>query len=275
MTRRVPPRVSAAISAAVIAPVLAAGAAAGVSLFNDEGGDIQAQGPVMTSEAPAGPLPRVIPPELDTPGLPSPPVEQEIPDAPAGQGTFTMTGAVNMELDYASMPYALPLNPAGPQASMVRWVDGLGVRPENADQGTTYVLGHAWSNAPLAFNPISETVTNSVDFSSPRQAPAVDPSYLSIRYDPGYHTDTAGEHKSGVVPQWHSSALNGSRITIADGSGTTRTWVVDDAWLVDKYDALQDPDVMANVPGKVILIACSVQGELDLGYNVIVSGHLV
>lgn len=270
---------STASSVILVSSILAAGAFSGHAIVKDINSapvrESSSETEATETELPISPSTPVaaIPPELDKPDLPAP---VDIPaDTPSGQGSFTMTGAANMTLNYASMPYVLPLNPLGPQESMVRWVDGLGVQPNDAEDGTTYVLGHAWSSAPLAFNPISQMVTGSVDFSSPTQAASVDPGYLSIRYDRGHHTDTAGEYKPGVVPQWHSSVLNGSHITMADGSGESKTWVVDDAWLVDKFDALQDPGVMGNTPGKIVLIACSVDGNLDLGYNVIVTGHLV
>ncbi|WP_426705460.1 sortase [Corynebacterium auriscanis] len=176
--------------------------------------------------------------------------------APHGAGAFSMTGPAAIHgATYDVMPYQLPLNPAGPQATMVRWVDGLGVSPQRARQGTVYVLGHAWGSAPLVFNPISETVTAAVDLNKP-------PRMIN-------GTDNK------PVKRYATGTLNGSRITMRDHSGHARTWRVTNSWLVDKNEAIVDPDVMAqHRPGRIILIACAISGVQDLGYNVIVEGTL-
>ncbi|MEJ5998539.1 sortase [Corynebacterium sp. H130] len=175
---------------------------------------------------------------------------------PATLGSFEMDGPAKVTgAQYASMPYVLPLNPAGPQETMVRWVEGWGVNPSNSEQGTMYVLGHAWGQQKLVFNSISEVVTAAVDLNKPpQQVPAV---------------------SGGTVGRYASDVLNGSRITMKDEAGHERVWVVDNAWLVDKYDAIEDKELMdEHDKGRIILIACSVSGTQDLGYNVIVSGHL-
>lgn len=175
---------------------------------------------------------------------------------PATTGSFIMEGPAQVTgAQFASMPYVLPLNPAGPQETMVRWVDGWGQNPSTAEQGTMYVLGHAWGQQKLVFNSISETVTAAVNLNEPpQQVPAV----------PG-----------GTVGRYASPVLNGSHITMRDEAGNERVWVVDNAWLVDKYDAIEDQELMDDTDkGRIILIACSVSGTQDLGYNVIVSGRL-
>lgn len=185
---------------------------------------------------------------------PTPTLNQGPP--PAAAGAFTMDGPAPVTgAQYASMPYVLPLNPAGPQETMVRWVDGWGQNPTTADKGTMYVLGHAWGQQKLVFNSISEVVTASVNLQAPaQQVPAV---------------------SGGTVGRYASDKLNGSRITMKDEAGHERVWVVDNSWLVDKYDAIEDKELMDETkPGRIILIACSVSGTQDLGYNVIVSGHL-
>uniref|UniRef100_UPI00345DCB1B sortase domain-containing protein n=1 Tax=uncultured Corynebacterium sp. TaxID=159447 RepID=UPI00345DCB1B len=155
-----------------------------------------------------------------------------------------------------SMPYALPLNPAGPQSTMVRWVDGWGVSPKDAEKGTMYVLGHAWGAAPLVFNPLSEAVTADVDLNAP----------------PKYVNGTDGK----PVKRYSSDVLNGAKIKMRDGANHQRTWKVTRSWLVDKNEAIVDPDIMDDKrPGRIVLIACSVSGSNDLGYNVIVEGELV
>lgn len=176
---------------------------------------------------------------------------------PLGQnGSFTMDGPAPVNgATYASMPYALPLNPAGPQNTMVRWVDGWGVSPNNAEKGTMYVLGHAWGAAPLVFNPLSEAVTADVNLNAP----------------PKNVTGTDGK----PVKRYSSDVLNGARITMRDGANHGHTWKVTRSWLVDKNEAIVDPDIMDDKrPGRIVLIACSVSGSSDLGYNVIVEGQL-
>lgn len=177
--------------------------------------------------------------------------------APAWEGVFDMTGPGGVHgATFASMPWALPLNPAGPQATMVRWVDGWGVSPNNADHGTLYVLGHAWGQQRLVFNPLSEIVTANVNLNAPAQRV------------PATHGGTVGRYATPV--------LNGSVITMRDGNGNGRQWVVDNAFLVDKFEAIDDAEIMnAHDKGRIVLIACSVSGGNDLGFNVIVTGHLL
>lgn len=183
--------------------------------------------------------------------------DRSLVPGPLGQnGSFTMDGPAPVNgATYASMPYALPLNPAGPQNTMVRWVDGWGVSPNNAEKGTMYVLGHAWGAAPLVFNPLSEAVTADVNLNAP----------------PKNVTGTDGK----PVKRYSSDVLNGARITMRDGANHGHTWKVTRSWLVDKNEAIVDPDIMdAKRPGRIVLIACSVSGSSDLGYNVIVEGQL-
>lgn len=183
--------------------------------------------------------------------------DRSLVPGPLGQnGSFAMDGPAPVNgATYASMPYALPLNPAGPQNTMVRWVDGWGVSPNNAEKGTMYVLGHAWGAAPLVFNPLSEAVTADVNLNAP----------------PKNVTGTDGK----PVKRYSSDVLNGARITMHDGANHGHTWKVTRSWLVDKNEAIVDPDIMDDKrPGRIVLIACSVSGSSDLGYNVIVEGQL-
>lgn len=180
-----------------------------------------------------------------------------VPGPVEGTGSFTMNGPAPVQgATYASMPYALPLNPAGPQNTMVRWVDGWGVSPKDAEKGTMYVLGHAWGAAPLVFNPLSEAVTADVNLNAP----------------PKNVNGTDGK----PVKRYTSDVLNGARIKMRDGANHQKTWKVTRSWLVDKNEAIVDPDIMNDKrPGRIVLIACSVSGNNDLGYNVIVEGELV
>lgn len=105
---------------------------------------------------------------------PAPPPLNEGP-APALTGTFEMDGPATITgATYDSMPFVLPLNPAGPQETMVRWVQDWGESPATAEQGTTYVLGHAWGQQKLVFNPFSEVVTANVDLSNPTTVEGLD-----------------------------------------------------------------------------------------------------
>ncbi|WP_395888253.1 sortase [Corynebacterium aurimucosum] len=100
------------------------------------------------------------------PSTTPPPLNQG--PAPALTGTFEMAGPATITgATYDSMPFVLPLNPAGPQETMVRWVQDWGESPATAEHGTTYVLGHAWGQQKLVFNPFSEVVTANVDLSNP------------------------------------------------------------------------------------------------------------
>lgn len=213
-------------------------------------------------------VPPAAPEPADTaagePVAPQPPAAQiASPAAVVGgsglgaNGVFRMTGPAPVDrADYGPMAYVLPLNPPGPQNSMVRWVDGMGVSPGAADQGTVYILGHAWAQQWLVFNGFSELATRSVDLGAPpQQVPA---------------------YGGGTVRRWSTPVLNGSRITMSDAGGRTREWSVDNTWLVPKSDAINDIELNStDIPGRIILIACSVGGGRDLDYNVIVSGHLV
>lgn len=209
--------------------------------------------PVEPSVQSSTPVP---PPPPSSPAPPPPGPNEGAP--PAGEGSFSVKGADDEELvsgaQYASMPYELPLNPAGPQESMVRWVEGWGVPPERAEEGTVYVLGHAWAQAPLVFNPLSERV--SADALGKPDEPVESLLYPVFRRS--------------------SDVLDGARVEMVDGGGNRRVWEVDDAFLVDKEQAIDDKALMdESVAGRVVLIACSVDGGEDLGFNVVVTGHLV
>ncbi|MBU5654993.1 sortase [Corynebacterium aurimucosum] len=185
---------------------------------------------------------------------PTPPPLNEGP-APALTGTFEMDGPATITgATYDSMPFVVPLNPAGPQDTMVRWVDGWGQSPATAEQGTTYVLGHAWGQQKLVFNPFSEVVTANVDLNNP----------------------TIVEGLDGMdVQRFSTPVLNGSHIRMTSDDGVGREWIVDNAFLVDKEALGSDADLMnTEAPGRIVLIACAVDGSTDLEYNVIVTGHL-
>lgn len=232
-------------AAAVLAVVVAVAATWALPKDDPEPDPVQSSTPAPT------------PPPSSSPAPPPPPGPNE-GEPPAGEGSFSVRGADGGELvsgaQYASMPYELPLNPAGPQESMVRWVEGWGVSPDRAEEGTVYVLGHAWAQAPLVFNPLSERV--SADALGKPDEPVETLLYPVFRRS--------------------SDVLDGARVEMVDGGGNRRVWKVDDAFLVDKEQAIDDKGLMdESVAGRVVLIACSVDGGEDLGFNVVVTGHLV
>ena len=232
--------------AAVLAVVVAVAATWAVPKDDPEPEPVESSTPAPT------------PPPTPSPAPPPPPPGPNEGEPPAGEGSFSVKGADGGELvsgaQYASMPYELPLNPAGPQESMVRWVEGWGVPPERAEEGTVYVLGHAWAQAPLVFNPLSERV--SADALGKPDEPVETLLYPVFRRS--------------------SDVLDGARVEMVDGGGNRRVWEVDDAFLVDKEQAIDDKGLMdESVAGRVVLIACSVDGGEDLGFNVVVTGHLI
>ena len=77
------------------------------------------------------------------------------------------------------------------------------------------------------------------------------------------------------VQRFATPILNGSHIRMTSEGGAGREWIVDNAFLVDKEQLGSDADLMnTEVPGRIVLIACAVDGTSDLEYNVIVTGHL-
>lgn len=210
--------------------------------------------PPPAASSPATPETTTMRSETPSSAAPTPPPLNEGP-APALIGAFEMDGLATITgATYDSMPFVVPLNPAGPQDTMVRWVDGWGQSPATAEQGTTYVLGHAWGQQKLVFNPFSEVVTANVDLNNP----------------------TIVEGLDGMdVQRFSTPILNGSHIRMTSDDGVGREWIVDNAFLVDKEDLGSDADLMnTEVPGRIVLIACAVDGSTDLEYNVIVTGHL-
>ncbi|MDY6049485.1 MAG: sortase [Corynebacterium sp.] len=185
----------------------------------------------------------------------SPTIENTAAGPLAEWGTFILEGPAPVQAQYGPMQFALPLNPSGEQTSSVRWVAGLGVSPNDAAWGTTYVLGHAWAQQRLVFNGFSELATNSIDWNAPQAVPA---------------------RSGGNVVRFNTGVLNGSRVTMVDGEGDARVWQIDNTFLIDKNQAIEDADLMnVNIKGRIVLIACAVAGGRDLNYNVVMMGHLV
>ena len=207
-----------------------------------------------SKEEPSPPTPRQTTSTTPTSALPPPP-PQPVPVAPQSVGRVSIEhkGQVLVDADYDSMPYELPLNPAGPQETMTRWVEGLGDSPHDAKDGTVYLLGHAWGQQQLVLNPISEAITDA----------AIDAPSEVVPY-----TEFEAHRKS-------TDALNGATVTMDDSHGGRYTWEITDSWLSPKEDALYDKGIMDEKrPGRIVIIACSVDGTNDLGYNTIMEGFL-
>lgn len=228
---------------AVLVTVTCVCTAAGVFLTRVDASDTQSQPPASSVTHTTSTTP------------PAPPSVNTGP-APMDVGTFSIEGVVPLHgATYDSMPYVLPLDPAGPQDTMVRWVEGWGQPPSRAHEGTVYILGHAWAQQKLVFNPISEYLSAQAPLDAPPvPAPAV---------------------SGGTIPRYPSPGLNGTTLRTTDTHGAAREWVVDNAWLIHKQDAIEDAELVdTTIPGRIILIACAVKDGQDLDYNVIISGHL-
>ena len=148
------------------------------------------------------------------------------------------------------MPYVRPLDPPGDQRHTVCWVDhDFGVAPGSAAKGTTYVLGHAWAEAPLVLNPLSIFAMNHVNRAHP--------------------TVEAG------VRTYPVAALDGYRITLRTGKGVLG-YAIRRAFSVAKDQAGDLPTVMnTHVPGRVVLITCAVHNGVDVDENVIAYAYLI
>lgn len=175
--------------------------------------------------------------------------------APGPDGRFFMdAGNTHINVNYGGMAYNLPLNPPGPQASMVRWVGGMGVAPQDAYTGTVYVAGHSWAKQPLAFNPFSEPASYAANFAAPQSVPSTD---------------------GHPVYRYPANIFNGGVIRMVAPNGAQRVWRITNTFLVDKNAAIADRDLMnSRIPGRIVLIACAVRDHRDLNFNVVVEGYL-
>ena len=156
---------------------------------------------------------------------------------------FTIRAAV------CPMPYVRPLDPPGDQRHTVCWVEhGFGVAPASDAAGTTYVLGHAWAEAPLVLNALSIFAMNHVDRARPR-------------IEAGVRTYTI-------------TALDGYAITLRTRTGVLR-YTIHRAFSVAKEQAGLLPTVMdVHTPRRVVLITCAVHDGVDVDENVIAFADL-
>jgi hypothetical protein len=193
------------------------------------------------------------PAPVKRPPVTSPPVKRSVPHdrvAPAPPTAFEIKGTgLDVKAQVCQMDYVRPLDPPGDQRHTVCWVrEKFGVAPGTTSGGTSYILGHAWSHAPLVFNPMSELAMKEVD-----------------REHPGH---------SGSVAIYPVKRLNGDRITLRTANGVL-TYVVRSAFAVSKEQAADVQSLMANTPDRVVLITCGVAGGADVDLNIVVYAYLV
>jgi hypothetical protein len=182
-----------------------------------------------------------------TPAKPKVPHEAVASAAPT---RFEIKGpAFDIKANVCAMPYIRPLDPPGDQVHTVCWVrDTFGVAPSSKSKGTSYILGHAWSQANLVFNPMSEFAMKEVDEQHPT-------------YENG-------------VPIFPVKRLNGYKIVLQVPSGTL-TYVVTRAYAVSKVQAANVHSLMAaTTPNRVVLITCGVRNGADVEVNIIVYATL-
>jgi hypothetical protein len=196
--------------------------------------------PAVTSAQPSSSSSALPPPP------PPPPHDVVAPAAPTG---FEMSGSVfDIKADVCQMAYVRPLDPPGEQRHTVCWVkDTFGVAPGSASGGTSYILGHAWAEAPLVFNPLSELAMKEVTGQNP-------------------------EMQSGV-PTFPVAAINGYKIALNTPNGTL-VYTVARTFAVSKQRAGDVQSVMANTPNRIVLITCGVANGVDTDYNIIVDAYL-
>ncbi|MDT4938422.1 MAG: hypothetical protein QOG80_2093 [Pseudonocardiales bacterium] len=162
---------------------------------------------------------------------------------------FVLTGpAFRVTANVCGMPAVFPLDPPGDQLHTVCWVDhDFGVAPGSGTRGTTYVLGHAWSQQQLVLNPLSEFAT----------------AHLH-----------GARYASNHVATYSVPALLKYSVTLTTPNGTLG-YTVTSAFLVGKLDARGVASLMAtSTPNRVVVITCAVRDGIDLPQNVILYAKL-
>lgn len=170
--------------------------------------------------------------------------------APAAPSTFRISGpAFDIRASVCAMPNVRPLDPPGDQVRTVCWVrEGFGVAPGAPSTGTSYILGHAWSQAKLVFNPLSEFATA--------------------------HTQGRAVVESGVAT-YPVPALRGYTVRLTTPNGRLQ-YRVSRAYLVGKLDAGSVASLMAErTRNRIVLITCAVKDGVDLDQNLVVYASLV
>jgi hypothetical protein len=238
----------AKIVAALVAAVLLAGAGYLVSGLNSGGGSPAAQAAPPPTHRPAPPPSPVPTTPTPTPTHTGPPHQFVAPAAPT---SFEIKGkAFDIKARVCKMAYVRPLDPPGDQRHTVCWVKAdFGVAPGSRSGGTSYVLGHAWAEAPLVLNKLSEFAMREVN-----------------RVDPV---------RENGVRIWPVTRMNGYTVTLGTPKGVLR-YQVTRAFAVTKQTAADVKSVMAeHTPNRVVLITCGELGSKDYDYNIIVYAHLV
>lgn len=236
----------AKIAAALVGATLLAGAGYLISNLGSGDGSPAAQAePLRTQIAAPPPSPTASAPAT----APTTAPRQFV--APAAPTSFEIKGkAFDIKADVCKMAYVRPLDPPGDQRHTVCWVKAdFGVAPGSRSGGTSYILGHAWAEAPLVFNPMSEFAMREVN--------RVQPST-----------------ESGVKI-WPVTRMNGYTVTLGTRTGVLN-YEVTRAFAVTKQTAANVRSVMAeHTPNRVVLITCGELGSTDYDYNIIVYAHLV
>jgi hypothetical protein len=237
------------ITAALGAAVLFGGGAYLVSTLNSGGGSPAAQAaPPRTHTAAPPPTPAPTTSAAPTPTHTAPPHQFVAPAAPT---SFEIKGkAFDIKARVCKMAYVRPLDPPGDQRHTVCWVKAdFGVAPASTSRGTSYILGHAWAEAPLVLNKLSEFAMREVNRVSP--------------------TTENG------VRIWPVTGMNGYTITLGTAKGVLR-YQVTRAFAVTKETAADIKSVMAeHTPNRVVLITCGELGSKDYNYNIIVYAQLI
>jgi len=169
--------------------------------------------------------------------------------ANAAPTSFEMRGtAFDIKAHICQMDYVRPLDPPGDQLHTVCWVrDTFGVAPGSNSGGSSYILGHSWSKAPLVFNPMSEFAMKEVNLHNPQM-------------------------ERGVAT-YPVTGLRGYKVILRTPHGIL-TYGVTRAFAVRKQSAADVPSLMANTPNRVVLITCAVANGEDADYNVVVEAYL-
>lgn len=169
--------------------------------------------------------------------------------APAAPTAFQITGpAFDIKAKVCQMDYVRPLDPPGDQLHTVCWVrQDFGVAPGSASGGTSYILGHAWAEAELVFNPLSVYAMKDVT------------GHPSVLQD--------------GIPIFPITRINGYHIILHTPTGVL-TYKVTTAFAVSKAQAGDVKALMANTPNRVVLITCGVANGVDVDVNVVVYATL-
>lgn len=200
--------------------------------------------PQAVAAPPPTPRPQVV---TSTSAPPGPPHEAVAPGAPTA---FVMSGpAFTIKAHVCKMDFVLPLDPPGDQFHTVCWVKRkFGVAPGSDAAGTSYILGHAWAEAKLVLNPLSEHAMTQVT---------------------GHHAVM----DSGV-PIYPVTNVDGYSIVLTVPHGRL-TYKVTKAFAVSKENAIKVRSIMTtSIPNRVVIITCGVKNGQDIDDNIIVYADL-